>query len=59
MLQKTVSILEQTIDQVKRDKEIIEEQNLRLKEYLTTRDIDVDVTAYHNHIKRQEESLGR
>jgi len=46
MLNKTLSILEATIEQVKMDKEVIEHEYARLKEYLDSKDIDVNVDGY-------------
>ena len=46
MLQKTLAILETTIEQVKRDKEVFEHENIRLKEFLQAKDLDVDARGY-------------
>ena len=40
MLHKTVSILETTIAQVKKDKDVIMEENIRLKDYIEAKDIE-------------------
>ena len=59
MLQKTVGILESTVEQVKHDKEQTELENARLKEYLQARDLDVDVQGYQSLVASQGERLGR
>ena len=40
MLHKTISILETTIAQVKKDKVVIMEENIRLKDYIEAKDIE-------------------
>jgi len=50
MLSKTLSILETTVETAKRDKELMEKENNRLKEYLQAKDLEVDVNAYRHMV---------
>ena len=50
MLSKTLQILETTVETVKRDKELLEKENKRLKEFLNARDLEVNVNAYRNMV---------
>ena len=60
MLAKTLQILETTVETVKRDKELLEKENTRLKEFLQARDLEVDVNAYRHMVGPQaQEMLGR
>ena len=52
--------METTVETVKRDKELLEKENNRLKEFLNARDLEVNVNAYKNMVGPQaKESLGR
>jgi len=60
MLSKTLQILEATVETVKRDKELLEKENARLKEYLEAKDLEIDVDAYKKMVGPEaKEMLGR
>ena len=47
------------METVKRDKELIEKENNRLKEYLQAKDLEVDINAYRHMVGPQaEQNLG-
>lgn len=58
-MQKTLSILETTIGQVKTDKEMLEHENRRLKEFLEAKDLEIDTAAYKRMLEFQQEQYGR
>ena len=47
MLQQALTLLENTIGQVKLDKEAIERENRRLKEFLEAKDLEIDKDGYN------------
>ena len=58
MLNNTLLIMETSLQQVKKDKVSIENENRRLKDYLCSKDIDISVEEYRDFVDRKNESLG-
>lgn len=44
-------MLDTTISELKMDKEVIEHENVRLKEYLEAKDLEIDKEAYNRMLE--------